>query len=166
MDFQKILKGFAIAAVLSSPTLLNSAHHKCHGKCKGYYQCGAKCGAKCGANISRPNGYIAKYISTPENISAGKKMFNSTKLSTNGMSCATCHSNLKSYSISFKENYPHHVNMASSNYGKVEIYLDEAIQMCMNGPMKAELFEWGSKDLNNLTVFMQEEHKAFKKKHK
>ena len=88
-------------------------------------------------------------------------MFNSKKLSTNGMSCATCHAGLKSYSATFKSDFPHKVNMASNNYGVPSIHLDEVVQMCMNGPMEAKIFKWGSDDLANLTVFMKEEHKRF-----
>jgi len=53
------------------------------------------------------------------------------------------------------------VNMASNNYGVPSIHLDEVVQMCMNGPMEAKIFKWGSDDLANLTVFMKEEHKRF-----
>ena len=93
-------------------------------------------------------------------------MFNNKKLSSNGMACASCHADLKAYSMTFKNDFPHKVNMANTSYGMPKIHLDEAIQMCMNGPMKADMFKWGSKDLNNLTVFMQEEHKKFQMQNK
>ena len=63
---------------------------------------------------------------------------------------------------SFTDDFPHKVNMASNSYGVPSIYLDEMIQVCMRGPMESKILKWGSGEMNNLTVFMQEEHKRFK----
>lgn len=150
---------------------------KCRSKCataasrcapKYVAKCGAKCGSKCGAAadpklIKRPAGYRPSYPSTPEAIAAGGKLFRDTSLSTNGMSCASCHDGGKSYQPSFAQPFPHKMAMAAQTYGVKQLHLDEAIQVCMVGPMAAKPLPWKSSELANLVAFMEVEHKKFGK---
>ena len=150
---------------------------KCRSKCaptasrcapKGGAKCGAKCGSKCGAAadpklVKRPPGYRPSYPATPEAIAAGGKLFKATSLSTNGMSCASCHEGGKSYQASFAQPFPHKMAMAEQTYGVKHLHLDEAIQVCMVGPMAAKPLPWKSSELANLVAFMEVEHKKFGK---
>ena len=164
MKNRSILCAMAVTSVLamSSLSVLAAAcGSKCGAKCKPAASA-SKCGAKCGAKlIQRPAAYKPNYPITPATVAAGEKLFKNTKLSSNGMSCATCHAGLKSYSATFKTDFPHKVNMASNNYGVPSIHLDEVVQMCMDGPMAAKPFDWKSPDLANLVAFISEEQKKF-----
>mgnify|MGYP001359759523 FL=1 len=97
-------------------------------------------------------------------IAAGEAVFKNTKLSTNGMSCATCHTGGASYKQTFAKPFPHYVEMAKNVYGLPSVHLDEAIQMCMEGPMAAKAFDWKSADLQNLASFVQSEQAKFAKR--
>jgi hypothetical protein len=139
---------------------------RCSAKCAA--KCGARCGAKCGAKadpklIKRPAGYRPNYPSSPEAVKAGGALFRDTSLSTNGMSCASCHEGGKSYQSSFAQPFPHTMAMAARSYGVKQIHLDEAIQVCMVGPMAAKPLPWKSSELANLVAFMEVEHKKFGK---
>jgi len=146
---------------------------KCRSKCnpaatrcgpKGGIKCGAKCGAAADPKlIKRPAGYRPNYPSTAEAIAAGGKLFRDTALSTNGMSCASCHEGGKSYQPSFAQPFPHKMAMAAQTYGVKQLHLDEAIQVCMIGPMAAKPLPWKSAELANLVAFMEVEHKKFSK---
>ena len=50
---------------------------------------GAMAAGDPGASITRPTGYKPLV----GDAALGEKLFNDTKLSTNGMSCASCHAN-------------------------------------------------------------------------
>lgn len=79
------------------------------------------------------------------------------------MSCASCHEGGKSYPASFARPFPHTMAMAADSYGIRQVHLDEAIQVCMVGPMAAKPLDWRSPELANLVAFMNEEHKKFRK---
>lgn len=177
----KMAVSSALAAGLA-PALAAGCAPKCRAKCAAYSskcgakcsakcgaKCGPKCGAKCGAKanaklIQRPAGYKPNYPITPATVAAGELVFKNTKLSSNGMACATCHTGGGSYQKSFAMPFPHKVEMAAGTYGLNSIHLDEAIQMCMAGPMAAKPFDWKSPDLANLVAFMTEEQKKFAKR--
>ena len=78
----------------------------------------------------RPPGYKSSK-GDPE---AGKVLFNDTRLSTNGMACASCHANHGAFSASFAKPYPHMVAMARDQLGRKSVYLDEMVQACMVMP--------------------------------
>lgn len=92
----------------------------------------------------------------------GEKLFNDTKLSTNGMSCASCHANHGSYTKSFAKPYPHTVAMARDQLGRKKVYLDEMIQACMVMPMAAKPLPWDSQELAALVAYVEQQQKAFK----
>lgn len=109
----------------------------------------------------RPPGYKP----AKGNPKAGKTLFNDTKLSTNGMSCASCHANHGAFSASFTQPYPHIVAMARDQLGRKSVHLDEMIQACMVMPMAAKPLPWNSKELADLTAYTAELQKTFKPAH-
>jgi mono/diheme cytochrome c family protein len=114
-----------------------------------------------GAAAVRPTGYKPK----AGDPGAGEKLFLDKKLSTNGMSCATCHANNASFSDGFARPYPHKVAMANDDLGIKTIHLDEMIQACMVMPMQAKPLPWNSKELADLTAYVAQVQKTFKPKH-
>jgi cytochrome c len=79
------------------------------------------------------------------------------------MSCASCHEGGMSYQSSFAKPFPHKMAMAAETYGVKQLHLDEAIQVCMVGPMAAKPLPWKSPELAHLVAFMEVEHKKFGK---
>lgn len=106
----------------------------------------------------RPAGYQPR----SGDPAAGEKLFHDTKLSTNGMSCASCHANNAAFSDSFAKPYPHTVAMAKDQLGIQTIHLDEMVQACMVMPMAAKPLPWDSKELADLTAYMAQVQKTFK----
>lgn len=111
-----------------------------------------------GAQTVRPAGY--KPIAGDPVL--GEKLFNDTKLSTNGMSCASCHANHASYSNSFAKPYPHMVVMAREQLGRKKVHLDEMIQACMVMPMATKPLPWNSQELAALVAYVEQQQKTFK----
>lgn len=114
-----------------------------------------------GAQTVRPAGY--KPIAGDAKL--GEKLFNDTKLSTNRMSCATCHANHAAFTATFAKLYPHTVAMAQDQLGRRTVHLDEMIQACMVMPMAAKPLPWDSKELAGLTAYLQTLQKTFKPSH-
>jgi hypothetical protein len=62
----------------------------------------------------------------------------------------------------YRPNYPSTpAAIAAQTYGVKQLHLDEAIQVCMVGPMAAKPLPWKSAELANLVAFMEVEHKKF-----
>jgi cytochrome c len=95
----------------------------------------------------------------------GEKLFGDTKLSTNGMACASCHANQGAFQASFAKPYPHTVAMAKEQLGRKTVHLDEMIQGCMVMPMAAKPLPWDSKELAGLTAYLLTVQKTFKPSH-
>lgn len=114
-----------------------------------------------GAQITRPAGYKPM----AGDAALGEKLFNDTKLSTNGMSCASCHADHGAFQASFAKPYPHTVAMAKSQLGRKTVYLDEMIQGCMVMPMAAKPLPWDSKELAGLTAYLLTVQKTFEPSH-
>ncbi len=111
-----------------------------------------------GAATVRPAGYQP----AKGDPAAGKVLFNDTKLSTNGMSCASCHAQHAAFSASFAKPYPHTVAMARDQLGRKTVHLDEMVQACMVMPMAAKPLPWDSKALADLTAYLAALQKTFK----
>jgi hypothetical protein len=138
---------------------------RCRPKCAASSKALSKCGAKASSTlIQRPASFKPNYVSDPNSVKLGEALFKNSKLSSSGVSCATCHDGGKGYNSTFAKPYPHRVAMAFETYGLSTVHLDEAIQMCMMGPMAAKPLPWGSHELNNFVAYMGEQQKAFKKK--
>jgi len=114
-----------------------------------------------GAQITRPAGY-KPMAGDP---ALGEKLFNDTKLSTNGMSCASCHADHGAFQASFAKPYPHTVAMAKNQLGRKTVHLDEMIQGCMVMPMAAKPLPSDSKELSGLTAYLLTVQKTFKPSH-
>ena len=111
-----------------------------------------------GAQITRPPGYKP----LAGDAALGERLFNDVKLSTNGLSCASCHANQGAYQASFARPYPHTVAMAKDQLGRKTVHLDEMIQGCMVMPMAAKPLPWDSKELAGLTAYLLTVQKTFK----
>ncbi|MDX8376393.1 MAG: cytochrome c peroxidase [Mariprofundales bacterium] len=125
------------------------------------------CAAKMNPCAAKMNPCAAKAIQRPENYKpfkarsnfylkkAGKVLFNDTKLSSNGMACATCHDGGSMFKDTFLQKYPHQVQMAGERFGIQSIHLDEMVQLCMVAPMATKPLPWASKDLAALVVYVK-----------
>lgn len=108
--------------------------------------------------ITRPAGYQP----LAGDAKFGEKLWNDTNLSSNGMSCNTCHQNYGAFQASFAKPYPHTVAMARDRIGVKTIHLDEMIQACMLMPMAAKPLPWDSKELAALVAYTQSVQKTFR----
>lgn len=63
------------------------------------------------AQITRPAGYKPM----AGDAALGEKLFDDTKLSTNGMACSSCYANHGVFQASFAKPYPHTVAMAKEH---------------------------------------------------
>lgn len=114
-----------------------------------------------GAQITRPTGYQPK----AGDLALGEKLFKDAKLSTNGMSCASCHASHGAFQASFAKPYPHTVAMARDQLGRKTVHLDEMVQGCMVMPMAAKPLPWDSRELAALTAYTASLQKTFKPSH-
>lgn len=108
--------------------------------------------------ISRPAGYRPM----DGDAALGAKLWNDTALSTNGMSCNTCHQNHGSFQASFAKPYPHAVQMVRERFGLKSVQLDEMIQACLLMPMAAQPLPWDSRALAALVAHARSMQKSFK----
>lgn len=154
----------ALAVALELP-VAQAAGNPCSGNpstpCAAKNPCAA--GGKIDPKlITRPKGYQPYKGNKAELVKEGERLWNDTKLSTNGLSCNTCHQNHASFAPSFAQPYPHTVAMAQERAGLKKIHLDEMIQACMVIPMAAKPLPWGSKELAALTAYTAKVQKTFK----
>lgn len=113
------------------------------------------CAAKTGIDpkqVTRP----ADYQPQAGDPKLGEQLWMDTKLSTNGMSCNSCHANHGAFQAGFAEPYPHFVAMAKDQAGLKAVHLDEMIQACMLMPMAAKPLPWDSKELAALTAYTRD----------
>lgn len=115
-------------------------------------------GNSSGTQTSRPSNYKP----TIGDEKLGKRLWKDAKLSTNGLSCNTCHAKHGAFQASFGLPYPHTVKMAKDQLGRNEVHLDEMIQACMIMPMEAKSLPWNSKELAALVAYTQRVQKTFK----
>lgn len=169
------MSGMAMAA--TNPCAPRNPCAMKHNPCAMKNPCGMKkmnpCAAKaanpCAASdrvnpalITRPDNYRPYQGKQADLVKYGKKLFNDTKLSSNGLSCSACHANYASFQDSFAKPYPHPVQMVNERSGKKTIHLDEMVQICMVVPMAAKPLPWDSKELAALTAYAAELQKGFK----
>ena len=91
----------------------------------------------------------------------GEAVFKDTKLSTNGLSCNSCHTGNAAYNASFAQPYPHPVQMATDFYAMKQIHLDEMVQVCMVRPMAAQPLDWKSHELADLVAYVNGVQKGY-----
>jgi cytochrome c len=112
--------------------------------------------------ISRPADYKPMTGNHAELAKEGEKLWKDSKLSTNGMSCNTCHQSHGAFQDSFAKPYPHQVAMTKDKAGMKTVHLDEMIQACMAMPMAAKPLPWNSRELAALVAYTQDVQKTFK----
>lgn len=108
--------------------------------------------------FTRPGGYQP----VVGDAKLGESLFRDTKLSSNGLSCNTCHQNHGSFQPSFAKPYPHVVTMMKEKAGVKTVHLDEMIQACMLMPMAARPLPWDSQELAALVAYTQNLQKTFR----
>ncbi|MCH4562391.1 cytochrome-c peroxidase [Halomonas sp. EGI 63088] len=150
------------APVSEAALLLASSNAVAEGEAEGEAEAGSS------AEVRRPDGYTPDYSETDENpqelLARGEELYYDTSLSTNGLSCASCHGSDGDdvgYKATFEQPFPHQVAMASSQFGMPEVHADEMVQVCMVAPMAAEPLEWGGEKLTSLAAYMVEVQKRF-----
>ncbi|GAA3528783.1 c-type cytochrome [Zobellella aerophila] len=116
------------------------------------------CAAKA---VQRPANYQPYQGDKAELVSLGQALFNDTSLSSNGLSCSSCHQGQQMYQASFAMAYPHPVAMAQGQFGLSQVHLDEMIQICMVAPMAAQPLAWDSKELAALVAYVETEQATF-----
>ena len=112
--------------------------------------------------ISRPKGTKLFQGDLEQLVKQGEALFKSTKLSTNGLSCQSCHANNENFAASFSKTYPHEVAMVGEKAGIAKVDLDEMIQFCMVAPMQAKPLRWDSRELAALTAYNTGLQKVFR----
>ena len=98
---------------------------------------------------------------SPTLIAEGKRLWNSSKLSTNGLACQTCHQNYGNLNKTFAQAYPHWVDMPDRRANVKEVTADEMVQFCMIVPMQASPFGWDSQELAALSAYTVALQKGF-----
>ena len=156
------------AAALALAVPMASAANPCAAK----NPCAANpCAAKnpCAAGgkvdprlIVRPAGTKLAAGKAADLVREGERLWNDKKLSTNGMSCQTCHQGHASFQASFARPYPHVVKMVAEKAGLKQIRMDEMVQICMVVPMAAKPLPWDSRELAALTAYTAQVQKSFK----
>ncbi|HEC14015.1 MAG TPA: hypothetical protein ENI80_12355 [Acidiferrobacteraceae bacterium] len=114
--------------------------------------------------VTRPAGTKLKAGKSADLVKEGKQLWNDKKLSTNGLSCNSCHKDNAAFNATFAKPYPHTVKMAHDQAGIKTINLDEVVQFCLAAPMAGKPFPWDSQELAALTAYTAEVQKTFKPK--
>jgi len=135
--------------------------------CAAKSPCAAKnpCAAGSGIDrklVTRPKGTKLATGNPAEMLKLGEALWNDTKLSTNNLSCNTCHTGNASFQNTFAKPYPHYVAMAKDKGGFKKIDLDEMVQFCLVAPMASKTLAWESKELAALTLYTAQMQKSFK----
>lgn len=173
------LGGPALAANPCSPCAANKCAPAGLNPCAARNPCAAKnpCASKnpCAANpcagkmnpcaiksVKRPANYKPYQGAEKELRAYGERLYKDTKLSSNGLSCESCHQGGNLFQASFAKAYPHEVAMAKNQFGMSQVFLDEMVQICMVAPMATKALGWQSKELAALTAYVATLQTSFK----
>jgi cytochrome c len=115
------------------------------------------------ADVVRPAGAPAA-AKAPDLVARGAAYFKDPKLSTNEMSCNSCHADLQSFNDGFKAPYPHFVQMAKDVAGLEAVTAETMVQLCMMAPMASKPLAWDSLPLAALTAYVGKLQDDFRKK--
>lgn len=113
-------------------------------------------------DVMRPKNYRPYKGNNKELVAYGKQLFSDPRLSSNGMSCNTCHDHNGAFQATFAQPYPHYVQMTDERAGVKQVHLDEMVQFCMVVPMAAKPLPWNSKKLAALTAYTGTLQKGFR----
>lgn len=94
-------------------------------------------------------------------VKLGRKLYDDTRLSTNGMACNSCHADFGAYGDTFKKPYPHFVQMVHEATGLDQVTAEQMVQFCMMRPMANKPLAWDSEELAALTAYVEEAQKEF-----
>lgn len=133
--------------------------------CAAMNPCAANPCAAAAVNVKevmRPKNYRPYKGSHAELVKYGKRLFSDASLSSNGLSCTTCHDSNGAFQATFAQPYPHYVQMTDERAGVKAVHLDEMVQFCMVVPMAAKPLPWNSKKLAALTAYTGSLQKGFK----
>lgn len=130
--------------------------------CAANNPCAAKSDRIDPAAVTRPSGMRLANGKHDNLVKEGEVLWNDTKLSSNGMSCNTCHQSHNTFSANFAKPYPHKVSMVKARAGISKVHLDEMVQFCMLAPMASKPFPWDSRELAALTAYTAEMQKTYK----
>ncbi|WP_412033517.1 c-type cytochrome [Pseudomonas aeruginosa] len=113
--------------------------------------------------IGKTPGQLQALPGGPAELRAyGEKLYKDPKLSSNGLSCESCHQGGNLFQASFAKAYPHEVAMAKNQFGMSQVFLDEMVQICMVAPMATKALGWQSKELAALTAYVATLQTSFK----
>ncbi|HEX5337548.1 MAG TPA: cytochrome c peroxidase [Gallionella sp.] len=158
--------GMALAAPCrANPCVPRSARtNPCAAKnpCAAVNPCAAEMVKMDVKGVMRPTDYRPYKGDSKELVAYGKRLFSDTRLSSNGMSCSTCHDNNGAFQNTFAQPYPHHVQMTDERADVKSVHLDEMVQFCMVVPMAAKPLPWNSKRLAALTAYTGSLQKGFR----
>ncbi len=134
---------------------------------KGANPCAAKNPCAAGAKIdpklvTRPKGTKLATGDRAEMLKLGEALWSDTRLSTNNLSCNSCHQGGAAFQNTFAQPYPHYVAMAKDKGGFAKISLDEMVQFCIAAPMMSKPLAWDSKELAALTQYTEQVQKSYK----
>ncbi len=156
----KFVKSAAIvAAMVFSAGLVSIA-----GSGAAFAQAANPCAGKPAVDsklILRPKGTTLAGGDHAQLVKEGEALFKDTTLSTNGMACESCHTNLGGYNQSFAKPYSHPVAMVKEKAGVDTVQLDEMVQFCMVVPMEAKTLPWDDRKLAALTAYSAELQQRF-----
>jgi len=82
-------------------------------------------------------------------------LFEDSSLSSNGISCYSCHATDGRFGATFATPYPHPFEMARKVAGVDRaMFADEVVQFCLLVPMKGQSLPWDSRELAALTAYV------------
>ncbi|MDX1512568.1 MAG: hypothetical protein R3174_02390 [Gammaproteobacteria bacterium] len=114
------------------------------------------------SDVLRPQGTRPASGNRAKLVAEGKRLWHDTSLSTNGLSCNSCHVNNAALNATFAKPYPHEVAMPKQMAGVGKIHADEMAQFCLLVPMQSKTLPWGSRELAALAAYTLELQKSFK----
>jgi cytochrome c len=115
------------------------------------------------SDVVRPAGPLRATAAKAELLSRGRTLFSDTKLSSNELSCASCHTGFEAYNQTFRKAYPHFVQMTKDVGGLDSVNAETMVQFCMVVPMAAKPLPWDSMELAALTAYVENQQADFSK---
>jgi len=116
------------------------------------------------SDLARPAGVKRFRANREALVRLGEKLYGDTSLSTNEMSCNSCHTDFSNYNETFNKPYPHFVQMPKDVSSVDEVNAEQMVQFCMMRPMMSKPLSWDSKELAALTAYVEEQQKLFAKR--
>lgn len=111
--------------------------------------------------VTQPEGTDLYQAPQAELVARGKELYGDASIGESGLSCSTCHQDYGQYKDTFKQPYPHFVNMAKAKAGLDQVNAAEMVQLCMVVPMQTDPLPWQSEELAALAAYVKDERKRF-----